>query len=178
MLARCVRASCITGHGCKALARQHTRGRCSQDVAPTLLQFFVDRCYIAPGQTNVELWGRGLSCSYGPLGTELRRNVLEQWWHSVTRSGAQVFGINTLSTWQNTASDGGGHLRIGQSANIQQILEQRDVSNEQRTQMFLERSTSVRANLLQGTLLHTFRLLTGSGYSTSTQVPYCVHFVH
>ncbi|XP_061888719.1 DNA polymerase subunit gamma-2, mitochondrial [Entelurus aequoreus] len=68
------------------------------DEVRTLLQVFVDTHFISPGETNVGLFGRGLSCSYGPLGMELRRNVLHEWWSSVTGSRAQVFGINTPSS--------------------------------------------------------------------------------
>lgn len=151
---------CQTKLGCKALALQHTRGQCGTstqhlDQVRTLLQLFVDRYYVSPGQTNVELFKRGVSCSYGPLGTELRRNVLDQWWHSVTRSRAQVFGINTLSSSQDGE---GGHLRIAEYTNIKQMLDQRQLSEDQLTQevhMLLQRSPSVRTNLLQGTLLHT-----------------------
>ncbi|XP_061779096.2 DNA polymerase subunit gamma-2 [Nerophis lumbriciformis] len=68
------------------------------DEVRTLLQVFVDTHFISPGESNVGLFGRGLSCSYGPLGMELRRNVLHEWWSSVTGSRAQVFGINTPSS--------------------------------------------------------------------------------
>ncbi|XP_034542898.1 DNA polymerase subunit gamma-2, mitochondrial isoform X3 [Notolabrus celidotus] len=59
------------------------------DQIRTLLQLCADRYYISPGDANSELFRHGMSCSYGPLGMELRRNLLEQWWRSVTRSTAQ-----------------------------------------------------------------------------------------
>ncbi|XP_024146145.1 DNA polymerase subunit gamma-2, mitochondrial isoform X3 [Oryzias melastigma] len=55
------------------------------DQLRSFLELCMDRHYVSPGETNSDLFQRGLSCSYGPLGTELRRNLLEQWWHSVTR---------------------------------------------------------------------------------------------
>ncbi|XP_071361292.1 DNA polymerase subunit gamma-2 [Trachinotus anak] len=138
-----------------------TRGRCSapggEDLDPgrTLLQLCLDRHYISPGQTDAELFRRGRSCSYGPLGLELRSNLLEQWWHSVTRSRARVFGIDTLSCSEDRGTDGGGQLRMVDSENLKQILEKQELSKEQLIQevrVFLQRSPSVRANLLQGAL--------------------------
>ncbi|XP_045902784.1 DNA polymerase subunit gamma-2, mitochondrial isoform X1 [Micropterus dolomieu] len=143
------------------LALQRTKGRCSAspsqdlDQVRALLQLCVDRYYISPGQTNVELFQRGVSCSYGPLGMELRRNLLEQWWHSVTRCTAQVFGINTLSSSRGAAADGWGHLRIVESENLKQILEWQELSKEQliqKVQTLLQKSPSVRGNFLQGAL--------------------------
>ncbi|XP_070779411.1 DNA polymerase subunit gamma-2 [Enoplosus armatus] len=169
MLSYCVRnvlswrLSILKTSPCRStLALQHTRGRHSAssneglDQVRTLLQLCVDRYYISPGQTNRELFQRGMSCSYGPLGMELRRNLLEQWWHSVTRSRAQVFGINTMSSnSRDTATDGRGQLRIVESESLKQILEQQELSKEQliqKVQTLLQRSPSVRRTFLQGAL--------------------------
>ncbi|KAM7394024.1 hypothetical protein PAMP_020851 [Pampus punctatissimus] len=103
----------------------------------------------------MQLFQRGMSCSYGPLGTELRRNVLEQWWHSVSRSGAQVFGISSLSCSQDKAQEECGQLGLTDSKNIKQTLDQNELSKEQLVQkvhMLLQKSPSVRTNLLQGAL--------------------------
>ncbi|XP_037621861.1 DNA polymerase subunit gamma-2, mitochondrial [Sebastes umbrosus] len=140
--------------------QQHTRRHCSAspsseglDEVRTLLQLCVDRYYVSPGETNTELFRCGMSCSYGPLGMELRRNLLEQWWHSVTSSTAQVFGINTLSSSsKDTATDG---LGIVESEHLKHILEQQDLSKEQliqKVQMLIQRSPSLRTNFLQGAL--------------------------
>ncbi|XP_008290038.1 DNA polymerase subunit gamma-2, mitochondrial [Stegastes partitus] len=143
--------------------KQSTRRCCSSssiedvDQAGTLLQLCVDRHYVSPGQPNVELFQRGMCCSYGPLGTELRRNLLDQWWHSVTGSRAQVFGLNTLSSSssRDRAADGGGQLRMVESEHLKQLLDRQELSKEQLIQevrMLLQRSPSVRTNLLQGAL--------------------------
>uniref|UniRef100_A0A8D3EG48 DNA polymerase gamma 2, accessory subunit n=1 Tax=Scophthalmus maximus TaxID=52904 RepID=A0A8D3EG48_SCOMX len=118
-----------------------TRGRCGPswggdvDRVGTLLQLCADRHYISPGRSDAQLWRRGLSCSLGPLGAELRRNLLEQWWHSVTRSRAQVFGINTLSSSSSSNDDDdrdtGGQLRTVESERLKRILEQQELSKEQ-----------------------------------------------
>lgn len=145
-----------------ALALQHTSRSCSTspvedpDHVKSLLQLCVDRYYISPGQTNLELFRRGMSCSYGPLGMELKRNLLEQWWYSVTRSRAQVFGVNTLCSPSHTAADGQGLLRIVEPESMKQALQQQELSKEQLTQevqKLLQRSPSVRTNLLQGRVL-------------------------
>ncbi|KAM9363203.1 DNA polymerase subunit gamma-2 [Symphorus nematophorus] len=146
------------------LALQQPSRHCSSspredlDQVRTLVQLCVDRYYISPGETNMELFQRGVSCSYGPLGMELRRNLLEQWWHSVTTSSAEVFGINTLissSNKEDTATDGPGQLRIVESGHIKRILGQQELSKEQliqRVRELLQRSPSVRRNFLQGAL--------------------------
>lgn len=141
------------------LSPQHTRKHCTvssdgeQDQVVALLQLCVDRHYISPGQRNVELFRQGRSCSYGPLGMELKRNLLEQWWHSVTRSSAQVFGINTLNSGKDTAAEGQGHFRIVESENLEQIFQQKQLSKEeviQKVRELLQNSPSVRASLFQG----------------------------
>ncbi|XP_053188387.1 DNA polymerase subunit gamma-2, mitochondrial [Scomber japonicus] len=133
----------------------HTRGLCSASESLDLLQVFVDRHYISPGRSNMQLCQRGMSCSYGPLGTELRRNMLDQWWHSVSRSGAQVFGISSLSCSEDRAQDGCGQVRITDSEKLKQTLNHKELSKDQllqRVHMLLQRSPSVRTNFLQGAL--------------------------
>lgn len=170
MLTHCVRNvlskqlyASKTSHCCLALTVQHTRTHCSTssseglDQLKALVQLCVDRYYISPGQADAELFQRGVSCSYGPLGMELRRNLLEQWWHSVTKSTAQVFGINTLSSSKDTATDGRGQPRVVEPGKLKQILEQQDLSKGQLIQMvqtLLQRCPSVRTNFLQGRVLH------------------------
>ncbi|MEQ2194452.1 hypothetical protein XENOCAPTIV_029537 [Xenoophorus captivus] len=91
------------------------RGLCSKapndglDRVRTLLQLCADRYFISPGESNAELFRRGWSCIYGPLGLELRRNLLQQWWHSVTGSRVRVFGVNTPSS---SLERGAGGARV------------------------------------------------------------------
>lgn len=123
----------------------------------------MDRHYISVGEGNAELFRRGVSCSYGPLGLELRRNLLEQWWHSVTRSSAHVFGINTVNISGDTAAGGPEQLRIVESESFQRIFEKQKVSKEQLVQMLQElllRSPPVRKNLFKGRVLHVPDTLT------------------
>ncbi|XP_068178220.1 DNA polymerase subunit gamma-2 [Antennarius striatus] len=121
------------------------------DGVRALTHLCADRHYISPGESNMELFRRGVSCRYGPLGMELRRNLLQQWWHSVTRSTHQVFGINST----DTSTDGQGRLRIVESGELKLILEQQELSKEQliqKVEELLQRSPSVRTNFLQGAL--------------------------
>lgn len=121
------------------------------------MQLCVDRHYVSPGHTNTELFQRGVSCVYGPLGVELRRNLLEQWWRSVTRSSAQVFRINTLCRSRDTATGGRGQLGIVESGCLKHLIEKQELSKEQLIQeleKLIQRSTSLRTDFLQGRPLH------------------------
>lgn len=132
--------------------------RTSEDADP-LLQLCVDRYFISPGRTNTERFGRGVRCSYGPLGTELRRNLLEQWWHSVGRSSAHVFGIESVSF----SGDGAGPLRIVEFETFNRLLERHELGNKKPLQeALLQRAPAVRTNLFQGALeqfVPTFELV-------------------
>ncbi|KAM7008665.1 DNA polymerase subunit gamma-2-like [Tautogolabrus adspersus] len=149
---QCSEALQLTGRPCST-------SRSQEDLhsARTLLQLCVDRYFLSPGDANTELFQRGMSCRYGPLGTELKRNLLEQWWHSVSRTTAQVFGINTLSSSssEDTVTGGPRKLRIVESENMKQILEEKALSKQlliQKIQMLLQRSPPVRTSCLQGAL--------------------------
>ncbi|CAJ1053646.1 DNA polymerase subunit gamma-2%2C mitochondrial [Xyrichtys novacula] len=138
---------------------RHCSTSSSQDLDQirTLLKLCVDRYYVSPGEANVELFQRGMSCRYGPLGMELKKNLLEQWWHSVTGSLAQVFGINTLSSSSSmdTETDRSGQLKLVDSEHLRRILKKKHLSKElliQEIQMVLQGSPSVRTNILQGAL--------------------------
>lgn len=137
------------------------RGCCSQtsaggsDAVRALLQLCEDRFFISPGPGNLDLFRRGSSCSYGPLGKELRRNLLDRWWHSVTGSRTQVFGVNTLSSTLDPGATGG--LRVIESERLKRILEQQKLSRDQLVQEvhgLLQRSPSLRTNLFEGEEKH------------------------
>ncbi|KAL2087225.1 hypothetical protein ACEWY4_018284 [Coilia grayii] len=135
---------------------QLSRTFCTQgsesDLTTTLLQMCVDRAFIAPGEFNSWALRHGKSCSYGPLGEELKKNILEQWWNSVTRSKTQVFGINSL---HHVPNDKGGLKLVDVSA-IGQFISNESLSKTQildRLQQLVHHSSSVRTNLLQGALV-------------------------
>ncbi|XP_038133962.1 DNA polymerase subunit gamma-2, mitochondrial [Cyprinodon tularosa] len=144
---------CIRSHSCSG----GTRGVCSpaadgSDRLRVLLQLCADRFYISPGESNAELFRRGWSCSYGPLGVELRGNLLRQWWHSVTGSKERVFGLSTPSF---SAEQRAAGARLVEAEHVQQILDRSDLNRDQLIQELrglLLSSPSVRRSLLQGAL--------------------------
>lgn len=150
MLTRCVRRVLLKPGLPTMRSTQCSRGRCCPapheglDRVRTLLQLCTDRYFISPGELNLELFQCGFSCSYGPLGVELRRNLLEQWWHSVTGSTAQVWGIKTLSSSREERAACGPLLV--ETERFQQMLKQ---GKDQLAQE-LQRTQRVRTNLLQG----------------------------
>ncbi|CAB1344899.1 unnamed protein product [Coregonus sp. 'balchen'] len=124
-----------------AFPLQHCRDRCTatsarsgaedSDHTKTLMQLCTDRYYIASGQLHRDSFQRGSNCGYGPLGMELRKNILEQWWNSVIGSRAEVFGISTLHTSKDRTTERDGQLRVVDTENLRQILSQRELSKDQ-----------------------------------------------
>lgn len=145
------------------LSLHHPRKRCTppsggqQDQVVSFLQLCVDSHYISPGQRNIELFQQGNSCSYGPLGMELKRNLLERWWHSLSSSPAQVFGINTINCSEDNAAGGQGRFRVVEPKDFEDVFKQEQLSKEkviQKVRELLQRSSSLRASLFQGILFY------------------------
>lgn len=145
------------------LPLHNTRKNCSlprggqQEQDVTFLQLCVDSHYISPGQRNIELFRHGQSCSYGPLGMKLKRNLLERWWNSMTSSPAQVIGINTIkSSKDNNGAGRQGRFRIVESKDFEDVFKQEQLSKDrviQKVQELLQRSSSLRESLFQGKLI-------------------------
>lgn len=144
---------------CREFVHRHTGHRYNttacpgEDSDPTrvLLQLCVDAYYVAPGQAHRDAFQRGVCCHYGPLGVELKKHLVEQWWGSVQRSRTQVFGISTLTTSDDQS--GVGHPMLNDER-LKHLLDAEDLDKAQlmqRIQMLLRQSTPLRANLLQGT---------------------------
>ena len=120
------------------------------DPTRMLLDLCVDGYYVAPGPVHTDLFQRGMCCSYGPLGVELKKNLLEQWWSSIKRSRNRVFGISTLTTGDGQSAEGSPRL---DAERLQELLDADELNKAQRIQrmlMLLRQSTSLRTNLLQG----------------------------
>lgn len=49
--------------------------------------------------------GTAYTYHFGPLGTELRRNLRNSWWHDVVRSKGNVYGFETANELITDASD-------------------------------------------------------------------------
>lgn len=101
------------------------------------------------------------SCTYGPLGTELKKNIIEQW-SAAIRSRAYVFGINT-SVLSRTCEE---PVRIVDIRALKEILNQGSLTTEEASQKihnFLEDTVSFRTSLFQGECrpvftIHTVRI--------------------
>lgn len=122
-----------------------------------LLQLCVDAYYVAPGQAHRDLFQRGMCCHYGPLGVELKKHLLEQWWGSVQRSRTQMFGISTLTTTTTNDDQSGVGHPILDDERLKHLLDAEHINKVQlvqRIQTLLQQSTPLRANLLQGALGH------------------------
>lgn len=116
----------------------------SSDETSLLMKLCADRYYISFEAFQTR------SCTYGPLGTELKKNILEQW-TSAIRSRAYVFGINT-SVLSRTCEE---PVRIVDLRALKEILNQDSLTKEeasQKIQKLLKDSASVRTSLLQGAL--------------------------
>lgn len=131
------------------LSRAHSTQGTESDLTSILLKLCVDRSFVAPGEAHTRALRHGNSCGYGPLGKDLKNNILDQWWNSVTRSKTQVFGIDTL---QHVSSDSGGLKLVDVSA-IGQLMNNQDLTEGQTVDKLLKLlrdSSSVRTNLRQG----------------------------
>ncbi|XP_030637735.1 DNA polymerase subunit gamma-2, mitochondrial [Chanos chanos] len=122
----------------------------NSDLTSALMQLCASRYYIAHGEFHSNSIQRGRSCGYGPLGVDLKSNIVDQWWISVMRSRAQVFGISTLQS----ARDKEG-VRLVDNSAIEQTVSNNELTKEQiktRLQHVLQRSVSFRTSLLKGAL--------------------------
>ncbi|XP_042614108.1 DNA polymerase subunit gamma-2, mitochondrial isoform X4 [Cyprinus carpio] len=116
----------------------------SCDKTSLLMQLCADRYYISPEAFHTR------TCTYGPLGTELKKNIIEQW-TSAVRSRAYVFGITT-SVQSRMCEES---VRIVNVGDLQEILHQESLSKKeasQKIQTLMKASVSVRTSLLQGAL--------------------------
>ncbi|XP_053494619.1 DNA polymerase subunit gamma-2, mitochondrial isoform X1 [Ictalurus furcatus] len=114
------------------------------DPAIGMLQLLQRRFFISPDQHHAVSFLKGRTCAYGPLGVDLKRNMLEQWWCSVVRSRPQVFGISTLhGVGDKSAKE------------VEDLLKRRDLTKEQLGEsvaVLLQQRRPLRTSLLQGAL--------------------------
>lgn len=131
------------------LSRAHSTQETELDLTSILLKLCADRSFIAPGEYHTRALRHGNSCGYGPLGKDLKTNILDQWWNSVTRSKTQVFGIDTLQHVPSAPES----LKLVDASAIGHIINSKDLTKGQlvdKLQELLRHSSSVRTNLLQG----------------------------
>lgn len=112
------------------------------DKTSLLMQLCADRYYISPEAPH------NRTCTYGPLGTELKKNIIEQW-TSAIRARANVFGI-TSSVQSRVCEE---TVRIVNVSALQEILNQDSLTKKegyQKIQTLIKDSVSFRTSLLQG----------------------------
>lgn len=85
----------------------------SQHVLKKIREFCLARGFVYERE-NSHLLPQLHSCHYGPLGVEIKRNLLSKWWHEIVISRKNVHGIElTLldqpSCWKRN-HDQGLHL--------------------------------------------------------------------
>ncbi|XP_058633963.1 DNA polymerase subunit gamma-2, mitochondrial isoform X2 [Onychostoma macrolepis] len=108
------------------------------------MQLCADRYYISPEAFHTR------TCTYGPLGTGLKKNIIEQW-TSAIRSRAYVFGITT-SVQSRMCEES---VRIVNVETLQEILNQESLTEKeasQKIQTLMKDSVSIRTSLLKGAL--------------------------
>lgn len=110
------------------------------DEVSLLLRLCEERHFISANAFHTR------TCIYGPLGTELKKNILEQWWTAAIRSRARVFGINT-SVHTRTSKES---VMIVNNRTVQENVHQNSFTTEEALRMIFQNSMSVRSNLLQG----------------------------
>lgn len=145
------------------LSRAHSTQEIESDLTGILLNLCTDRSFVAPGEAHTRALRHGNSCGYGPLGKDLKKNILDQWWNQwwITRSKTQVFGIDTL---QHVPCDSGGLKLVDDSA-VGQIMKKKDLTDGQAVDKLLkllQHSSSVRTNLLQGEYQYITCIISGA----------------
>lgn len=106
------------------------------------IQLFQRRFFIPPEDHHAVSLLKGRTCAYGPLGVDLKRNMLEQWWSSVVRPRPQVFGISTL---HGVGDNGAGE--------VEDLFKQTDLTKEQlgvKVCELLGQRKPLRTSLIQG----------------------------
>ncbi|CAM5097050.1 unnamed protein product [Natator depressus] len=100
---------------------------------------------------------RGCHPGFGPLGLELRKNLVAQWWASVVVSREQVFAVDSSLHRAPGASllPTGEALRLIQVGALREIFQNKELNKEQITaalENMLGTSGVLREDLLHGAL--------------------------
>src|SRR5271156_2173358 len=67
------------------------------------------RGFVFPGS---DIYGGvGSTFDYGPLGTELKRNVKEAWWRDIVRRRSDVLGLDAAILMHPRTWEASGHLQ-------------------------------------------------------------------
>lgn len=124
----------------------------SYNETSLLIKLFAERYYISSEAFHSR------SCTYGPLGTELKKNIIEQW-TSAIRLRAYVFGINS-SVLSRTCEE---PVRIVDLRALKEILNQDSLTKEEASQKIhklLKDTASFRTSLFKGECRPVFTIHT------------------
>ncbi|KPP79312.1 DNA polymerase subunit gamma-2, mitochondrial-like [Scleropages formosus] len=121
------------------------------DHLSSLQKLFSDHYYTVDEQLNRDNFVHSSSPSYGPLGMELRKNILEQWWRSVVMSRPQVLGISTPHGIKSGTVGQGRTLKLVDAEVFSHILNEKKLYMEA-LQKLPQDFVSMRTSLLQGAL--------------------------
>lgn len=102
----------------------------------------------------------GCHAGFGPLGLELRKNLVAEWWSSVVVFREQVFPVDALHHESGPSLPGDNAFRLVSAETLREILQDKELSKEQLVaflENLLKTSGKLRENLLHG-MLHDFML--------------------
>ncbi|NTW56851.1 MAG: glycine--tRNA ligase [Chlorobiaceae bacterium] len=89
-------------------SRVQTASLSPDKVMHKLVSLAKRRGFIFPSS---EIYGGLSSCfDYGPLGSEMKKNIKDLWWHSMTRRHANIVGIDASIMMNPTVWEASGHV--------------------------------------------------------------------
>ncbi|UZJ41460.1 glycine--tRNA ligase [Prosthecochloris sp. SCSIO W1101] len=89
-------------------ARVKSVGQSPEKVMNKLVSLAKRRGFIYPSS---EIYGGLASCfDYGPLGSEMKRNIKDLWWTSMTRKHRNIVGIDASIMMNPTVWEASGHV--------------------------------------------------------------------
>ncbi|XP_029456615.1 DNA polymerase subunit gamma-2, mitochondrial [Rhinatrema bivittatum] len=131
------------------------------DLSEMLLDLCQRRHFISGGKlTKDSVWN---GChSLGPLGVELKKNLISQWWNSVVTFREQIFTVDTLHQLPGVAQSGERtavlvHCEALRERMLNQKLTKEELASS--VDSILKTSVTLRDNLLHGAVEQYARCL-------------------
>ncbi|XP_042198322.1 DNA polymerase subunit gamma-2, mitochondrial isoform X1 [Callorhinchus milii] len=93
------------------------------------------------------------SYSYGPLGMELKKNLITKWWDSMVLSKERVFGIETPQHMIGSLNSEDKTMTLVETEVLRAILRNKNLSMKETIaslEELLKKSAILRSNLLEG----------------------------
>lgn len=120
------------------------------EVLELLMDLCQNRHFLTSGHIRM-----GFVNSYGPLGAELKRNLISQWWKSVVLSREQVFGVETLHHLVTATGQNESSLKVLDNRMFEEIIKNEELTKKQMVaslQELLHKGGTLRKNLIQGAI--------------------------